>query len=89
MASLSGPVDSSIKVPLWAIILLDWACMNGRMEAGIRESYSMVKGITRASTTARKTSPNTQVSGSMESDMDMDCYSSVNKPHTKATSTKV
>jgi hypothetical protein len=64
------------------------AFTNGLIAAGTKVKYSTASDTIKVNTTATKTSPNTTVNGNTESDMDMDCFSSVNNAHTKAISTK-
>ena len=87
-ASLCGHVALSTKAPSSVMPSPVMASTSGLMAAGTKASYLMVSDTTKASTTATKTSPNTTVSGNTESDMDMDCFSSVNNAHTKGISTK-
>ena len=88
-ASSYGRVVSSTRDPLWTMQLQVSVSTNGLMEAGIRASYWTEKDTRKASTTVKRTSLNTTVSGNMESDMGMATLSSTNKLPTKANSAKV
>jgi len=53
--------------------------INGLMEAGIKDNYSMEKDMVKDNTIALKINPNIMANGSKALDMVMDFFSLINK----------